>query len=64
MNFKGQKIHDTFQSPLYDVLYTKLEDEVWGTVWGRVEDQVCVGTDKSNIDFIFYYKLLEYEFSN
>lgn len=62
MNFKGYKIHETFQSPLYDVFYTNIDDEVWGTVWGRLEDQVWVCCGGSNVDDAIYFKLVEYRF--
>ena len=68
MNFKGQKIHDAFQSPLYDTFYTKVDDEVWGAVWEKLEDQVWVGTGGSSVgssvDEAIYFKLVEYEFCN
>ena len=66
MNSKGYIIHETFQSPLYDTFCTKINDEVWGAVWAKLEDQVWVGTGGSSVgssvDEAIYFKLVEYVF--
>ena len=62
MNFKGYKIYETFQSPLDDIFYTKVDDKAWSAAWRNVEDQVWVCCGASNVDDAIYFKLVEYVF--